>query len=435
MLSDNTPQNPLYNSTFTLYRVSPLYTGNTSLSDAATLSNHARHLRETLRGDALRGIYNAHFGSNETKDGELQDCEWRLLGREGTLIGQHGAHGAAEGGGEDDVNDEDAGKRGGTGAEEGRGIHIEFRYPRTTHTAILLRSSAEGAAQKQVEHPGFTSLPLLLLRLPAAVRDRVIEYLETSFDCHIAPLRLRSEFLALSLERVLPRSEEMDASNEEARSPEGVTSNVGDVRIQLCFPTATPSLKNLDITIAAEDVSGFYKQGREILAAERQATRTSGTLNTHQSRGGKDKRGKPAGPFTAALVLYLKKHLALDLDHPGVTISKVACAPFALDNQGKVKIFFHPPSATSTPKPANQSWRLGLLDALVQEAKGRGLLSVTEKVGEKRPLEVTAQATAGAEKRRKVARGATEEVELVERAGVPDEPPPPYEEVDPARGR
>ncbi|KAJ9636675.1 hypothetical protein H2199_007668 [Coniosporium tulheliwenetii] len=220
----------------------------------------------------------------------------------------------------------------------------------------------------------------------------------------------------------------MDASNEEARSPEGVTSNVGDVRIQLCFPTATPSLKNLDITIAAEDVSGFYKQGREILAAERQATRTSGTLNTHQSRGGKDKRASPLG-------LSPQPSCSLDLDHPGVTISKVACAPFALDNQGKVKIFFHPPSATSTPKPANQSWRLGLLDALVQEAKGRGLLSVTEKVGEKRPLEVTAQATAGAEKRRKVARGATEEVELVERAGVPDEPPPPYEEVDPARGR
>ncbi|EON69220.1 hypothetical protein W97_08479 [Coniosporium apollinis CBS 100218] len=435
MLSDTTSQNPLYNSTFTLYRVSPLYTGNASLFDATTLSTHAHRLRETLRGDALRGIYDGDLGGSEAKEGELQECRWRLLGREGTVLGQEVPREPAGREGEHEQDDDEgASGRAGTTIREARGIHIELRYPRATHTGILLRSSDEGIPT-HVEHPGFISLPLLLLRLPAAVRDKMIEYLETSFDCRIAPLRLRSDFLASSLEGVLSRNERTDPSDSETAARDGESRAVGDVRIQLCFPSATPSLKNLDVTIAADDVSGFCKQGREISAAEKQTRQTSRTLSMQHSGREKDERSNPTGPFTAALSLYLKKHLALDLSHPGVVLSKVACTPFALDSQGKIKIFSPSSSTTTSPNPASQSWRLRFLDTLVQEAKGRGLLSVSEKTGEKRPLEATAQAVAGTEKRRKVARGATEEVELVERAGVPDEPPPPYEEVDPARGR
>lgn len=434
---DDAPQNPLYSSTYTLYRVSPLYTGDASLLDAATLGTHARRLRDVLSGDALRGMYDGELGSNSMKDGELQSCEWRILERECVWTQRGGQQGRSNNARDDD-GDGIGGHGGAASAEEARGIHIELRYPRATHTAVLLRASPQRSGTQETEHPGFTSLPLLLLRLPAAIRSKVIEYLETSFDCRIAPLRLRSEFLTSGLEGALERAGRKTAPGREEESQGEEATDVGNVQIQLCFAPAAPSLKNLDITIAAEDVPGFWQRGREILAAEERRARSQNPVrDTQQVKESKDARNRIAGPFTAALSRYLKEHTTLYLEHAGVAVSKVACKAFALDSQGKVKIFAPLESRTATAEEtASQPWTLEFIDRLVQEAEGGRLLSVTEKAREKRPLEVTGQATARAEKRRKVRRGETEEVdELTEMSGVPSEPPPPYEEVDPARGR
>lgn len=71
-----------------------------------------------------------------------------------------------------------------------------------------------------------------------------------------------------------------------------------------------------------------------------------------------DDFGSAPQPFTDALAQYVLQHLALDMFHPAVRITKVACGGFVL-SEGRIKIFGLPSSA--------RAW--GVLDVLLEKSR------------------------------------------------------------------
>ncbi|KAK3061221.1 hypothetical protein LTS18_006757 [Coniosporium uncinatum] len=201
-------------------------------------------------------------------------------------------------------------------------------------------------------------------------------------------------------------------------APGDLQSIVKAVQVQLSFPSVTAALRNLDITIVKEDVDGFLQQGQALLSASPNQEPSSQT------------------PFRASLSAYLKAHLALSLNHPAVKITKLACGPFALSGDGKIKLF--------QPQPGNSSLEAamqGFYRTLLEQAGGGTLLEkVDSSVGKgKRTADLAGSALLREEQEAKKKRlgeserrvGVEEERER-EREQIPVDPPPPYQEVDPA---
>jgi len=86
-------------------------------------------------------------------------------------------------------------------------------------------------------------------------------------------------------------------------STQSIQDVVRQVQVQLAFPSAAALLRHLDVTIAGRDVPAFVNRGKSL-------------------RNGKEK------PFTTAFTSYLRTHLALDLSHPKVHISRITCGSF-----------------------------------------------------------------------------------------------------------
>jgi hypothetical protein len=359
---------PLYNSTFTTYRTSPLYHGDASL--LTNLDLHARRLREVLAGDALR---TAQLGGLYMPSGSLESCTWKLLGDEDAW--ERAQERIAEGGEAAQLS-----------TAEVRGIAVEVRYEKATHSAILL-----GEANKTTITPGFTSMPLLLVRMPAPLRELFLNYLSTSFDTRISPMKLRSFFLTNMLEKIIDQTQYSSQDEDPSLSLAALKKGVG---IQLAFPSVVPHLKNLDISIASNDIPTFIARGKPL-------------WQQHQAQVNQT-MARPAspitGPFTSSLSAYLHNNVALTLDHPCVVVSKIVTGPFALAGEGKLKV-------TSTSSAALLFW-----DALIQEARRTGFDALTKAAGDSTILEDTA-----------VTRTLTRD------SSSSTEPPPPYELHDPAR--
>jgi hypothetical protein len=206
-------------------------------------------------------------------------------------------------------------------------------------------------------------------------------------------MRLRPSFLTAAAEGILNKT---TATGDEDPSfdLETLTKGVG---LQLSFPSASPHLKNLDISIPKDDIRGFLARGKQTW----QQHRAQQQAEAHW-------RSRPqsaiTGPFTAALSEYLNNHITMSLDNPGVTVSKVAIGPFALASEGKVKVL-------GSSLAAIDFW-----GSLVQEARGVSLEGFD-----------------------KIAALTTQKEAVEERQprptvdSVPTEPPPPYELYDPAR--
>ncbi|MBE7181842.1 MAG: hypothetical protein INR71_11665, partial [Terriglobus roseus] len=288
---------------------------------------------------------------------------------------------------------------------------------------------------------GFTSLPLLLVRMPAPLRDALVEYLSTAFDCRVSPLKLSSAFLSSSMELFLRRLGAKSSSGDSGALDKGV-------QVQLAFPTVAPALRNLDVSVPRDDIPGFLAHGHAL-------QRSVAACSTSRS-----------GPFTRALEYYMKHHLALDCSHPDVHVSKVVCGPLALSADGKIKLFAPQPlpgSEDGELSPSELATRdfyaslcalaggeTGSLAALARARAAAGLVDgevAAPKRGEKRVLrEVDLNAgTARTSKRRakSVEEAHVEEAEEMDvlatgspvakarLASVPVEPPPPYELHDP----
>lgn len=273
---------PLYNTTYTLHRLSPLH-AFPALASAIDLTHHAKSLLSILRGDVLRGVRvrdDADADDALGRAGRLKSVAWEAL----PPLGR-----------DDDDEDEDDDD---DDNFDPQGVVITFVYEKAVYTSLLLAAPSPSSASP------FTSLPLLLTRLPKSLRETLLAYLAATFDTLPSPLPLDSGALKNMLEAWL------------AADP-GPGKDV-----QLVFEAPVPSLKAITITVPRVDVARFVKRG-------------NGLHKAAEEQGGE-------GPFFTALRCYAGTAMGLDIAALGVM--KVACGGFVLGvgthgAAGKVKVF------------------------------------------------------------------------------------------------
>ena len=303
-INSDGPNLPLYNASFSLYRLSPLhFPAPTPPFAQSTLKTHARRFQESLKGNGLRGIH-ARLEENEevtARSGPLQECRWNLIQSEGSSteneILTRLSHGA-------------------DGLDVTEGIEIEVVYEEVKYNALML-GEANG---ERIHNDKEMHLPILLCRMPNATRGILLDYLSTAFDTHAETMKLTSQFLGNALEAFVG-----EAAKEEARNAIKI---VKDIQLKVAFkgPTA-PYLSSLDILVRRDDVPKFLEMGRML------------SNNGRGQMGPPANKKKTSGPFMSAVRQYISSHLALDMTHDDVSVSRVACGAFALGREGKAKIF------------------------------------------------------------------------------------------------
>ncbi|KAK8159468.1 kinetochore complex Sim4 subunit Fta1-domain-containing protein [Phyllosticta citrichinensis] len=332
---DPVPDYPLYNSTFSAYRISPLYHGSNPLLQSRSLRAHARRLKDMLRGDTLRGVDVGFLDVGDNR-GSLEDCTWDLIGDEESWERIHREN-------EDEEEPGEFTQSPIVKAHEARGVHVQLRYQKATYSALILRDPEKPSQSNLAD---FTPLPLLLVRMPSGVRDTFIDYLSTIFDARVAPLKLHSSFLSSTLETLLQQID-ADASID-------TVADVlkGPLQLQLSFPSifhaGTPALlRGIDIRIAQDDVPEFLSRGTQLVTADPSILHPQPSQHSYHSH-------PPAltGPFSAALSAYLSAHLALPLTHASIHVSKLVIPPLvALSSDAKVKLV-NPASAPASVRAA-----------------------------------------------------------------------------------
>jgi len=343
-------QYPLYNTTFSLYRVSPLYTGSDFSLNNATLSQHARRFRDILAGEVLGGV-RVGLGPDDNvlaRAGALQTVTWKLLLEEEAWAAEE----------ETDSGNEDTT----ISLAINRGMLVTVTYEKMAYRAVLLRARREGNFDETVDSAredddGFKHFPLLLSKLPGPLRETFVDYLSTTFDSRVSPLRLSSTYLTDTFEKYLADisigedGEVLDIA-ERSRSLRNVIKETA-VYLGFDLPDGSASLKGIDIQIAREDLPRIITKGKQV-------ARTGGD-----------------NPFLNALTTYIKAHLALNMADERVKIVRIACGAFVLGGEGRVKIT-QPLSNTDGDSPQSRATRR-MVNDLISVASG-GALSRDEGV-------------------------------------------------------
>ncbi|KAF2727518.1 hypothetical protein EJ04DRAFT_451171 [Polyplosphaeria fusca] len=329
------PVYPLFNNTYRLYRVSPLHHGGNPLLSERALRTHAKRLRDQLKGDNVRGVQ-VDFGTIEGAMpalGPLELCQWDMLGDEDAWIDRHRQ-----------LLDPDASQLSSVVApDRARGIEISLEYDgKHEYNALLLRDPDSTRSPS-----GFTSLPLLMVKMPAPIRDVFLNYLRTSFDAHVTPLKLAPTFLTNTLEAFLRHL-------AAPTSTQSIPDVIRQLQLQLSFPAAAPYLRHIDVSISGLEIAEFVKRGKLL------------------------QRGTEA-PFATSMQTYISRHLALDLSHVGSQISRIICNPFTIQTD-RIKIMN--PDITvdasfsdESNAPDGSSSQLAVQElyaSLVKEATGSG---------------------------------------------------------------
>lgn len=333
------PPYPLYNRTYNLYRLSPLHHGDAPLLGGSALSLHAKRLKEQLKGDSVRGVQVDFAAADDTaRLGPLEECSWEILGDEDAWIDHYRQ-----------ILEPEASQISVVTPEQARGLQVSLEYEKQSYNALLLRDPAATSSPD-----GFTSLPLLLVKMPGPVREIFLHYIRTTFDAHVAPLKLPSSFVTTSLETYFRH---LSAST----STQKIQDVIRQLHVQLSFLNTAALLKHVEITIAGSDVPGLVNRGKLL-------------------------RDGSSNPFTTALSIYVGKHLALDITHPKVQISRISCNSFSLGTE-RLKLSAPEPlqdTSFSDEGPASQDVSAGqlaveeLYTSLVREATGSGKFSSEE---------------------------------------------------------
>lgn len=335
-------QYPLYNTTFSLHRVSPLYIGTHLQLNNVKLREHARQFRDILAGEVLRGVRIGLAPEHDTlaRVGALQTVTWRLLPEEEAWATE-----------ETQVDSDDTT----TVLTSSRGMLVTVTYEKMAYKAILLRddrtSDADttiGSVREGMEE--FQHFPLLLSKMPGPLRETFTDYLSTTFDTRISPLHLSSEYLTDTFEHYIS-----DLSNDEDGELMDMIDRSRTLRtiiketlfvIGLDLPST--SLKTIDISIAREDLPRMIARGKKL---------------------GRQSDGE--SPFLDALAAYITGHMALDMRHEGVKIVRIACGAFVLGAEGKIKLT-QPTSGEDDISPQRRAMRR-LINDLVSTAIGGSL--------------------------------------------------------------
>ncbi len=344
-------QYPLYNTTFSLYRVSPLYTGSYFSLNNATLSRHARQFRDILAGEVLRGV-RVGLGPDDNvlaRAGALQTVTWKLLPEEEAWAAEEETYS-----GNEDTT---------TSLAINRGMLLTVTYEKMAYRAILLRARREGNFDETVDSAkdddddGFKHFPLLLSKMPGPLRETFADYLCTTFDSRVSPLRLSSAYLTNTFEKYLADisigedGEALDVA-ERSRSLRNFIKETA-VYLGVNLPDGSVSLKGIDIQIAREDLPKIITKGKQL-------ARTGGD-----------------NPFLNALTTYIKAHLALNIADERIKIIRIACGAFVLGGEGRVKIT-QPLSTAGGDRPQSRATRR-LVNDFISVASG-GALSRDEGI-------------------------------------------------------
>ncbi|TGO15337.1 hypothetical protein BTUL_0041g00210 [Botrytis tulipae] len=329
-------QYPLYNTTFTLHRASPLYIGDQPLNNS-TLQVHARRLRDILAGDVLRGVRVGLGSEDDTlaRVGALQAVVWRIFKVESEWAVEDTTGEALDESVFESTNN--------------RGILVEVNYEKAKYTAIILRTTSEDDMDDSImdnsDQAGFLRLPLILTRMPLSLRETFIHYICRIFDTRVSALKLEGKQLMESFEKYTSNSINSDATTEERQI--SIQKIIKEVQISVGFdiPGGSAALKTIEIHISREDLPRMLARGNKIT---------------------KDK-----SPFMAALKTYVKAHLALDLGHEKVKIVKIACGSFVL-GEGRLKLT--QPSSGEHEDDGQDRATTQLLNSLVNIASERGIL-------------------------------------------------------------
>ncbi|KAL7897503.1 kinetochore complex Sim4 subunit Fta1 domain-containing protein [Trichoderma sp. SZMC 28014] len=356
-----------FNTTFSTHRVSPLFIGAQKL-DQAGLDRLAHRLRDTLVGDVVRGV---QIGLEATDTpmgqvGPLKAVTFRWF-QAADILGDKAENW-------EELSD-----------EQKRGLWVEMRHENAAYVALLLPGFSPSHQGSSINTPAakswnmgfdapdmgeadgsqFLRLPLLLLRMPQALKAVIGEWLSTTFDCRVTKLNLGTRTLVGVLESWIPHTGLPRADsdlvltlgfNAPLTDPgrEAVLRLDGDFDEDEDEAEATePGLRSMEISISASDLRRFLRAG-EALQKSKQTTSNTGrgtALWEHDDR----ERRRLAGshiddgwgwlknkdgykyPLMEALASHLNHHMALNLFHPSVRVIQVSCGGFVL-SQSRIKI-------------------------------------------------------------------------------------------------
>ena len=353
---------PFYNTTFSAHRVSPLYLGNEPLTEGR-LQILSQRLRDRLVGDVVRGVEVGLILNGEgpalARAGSLEKVEMEWVSVASVLaLSRSNLEALSKGGNVENLREKKA-------------LHIMLRYELASCTALLLPPFGRGADKKpEAEKTKFTisvsngademdwepadgqtqflDLPLMLMRMPPALKAVIADFLATTFDCRVSPMRLGTRSLIGSWESWIRSA--------------GVPTEgplVKDMVLTLGFHVSTPEsdskedsedhtlgLKTIDIIIPGTELSKFVSAGQQLSKPQAPSTDWGWESDLKKRRElagrlyeeGWEWRSDKKQPFTEALGAYMNDHLALNLFHPGVRVVKIACGGFAM-SESRLKVF------------------------------------------------------------------------------------------------
>ncbi|VUC32240.1 unnamed protein product [Clonostachys rosea] len=340
---------PFFNTTFSTHSVSPLYIGPGGLTPVR-LELLGRRLRDVLVGDVVRGIQ-IGLESSLTPGGQvgpLRSVKLQWFDAKAVLGSATDSQG--EGSAWEELSD-----------EEKRGLWIQIRHENAAYVAILMPGSAgqgelgrsswemyPGQEQtgKKLDNDNFLRLPLLLLRMPAALKNVIGEWLATTFDCRVSRLALGTRTITAVWE---------DWIQTVGLSPRGP-----DFVITLGFNAPLPDpdqsddeektstqsgLRTMDIMIQPKDLQRLVRVGKTLEKKKtdaawendpRERRRLAGP-NNDNGWAWRFEEGAPSQPFLEALATYINHHLALNMFHPSVRVEQISCGGFVL-GQSRLKV-------------------------------------------------------------------------------------------------
>lgn len=299
-----TSSSELFNTSWTLHRLSPLHHGKdceTLLDNSTALKVYATRLRDQLTGDVLAGLHaSATVADNDglSKTGALRQCHWLQITT-------------------DSSSDQRA---------SFPGILVRLEYENITYKAALL-ADPEKDSRSGDRREGSTSLPLLLTKFPAALRQTFISFLSANFDAYCSSLRLPPSFLCSGMESFIAG---LRGTGSRESAIGIIEETIKDLQLTLSFSTSiAPELRSLNVNIPRSSLNDFLQE------------------DSGNSKARKLKQ-KSRSPFIPNLSSYLENHLAMKLDMDGsaqtqgaerhVRLSKVACSAFVLGSDGRMKL-------------------------------------------------------------------------------------------------
>ncbi|KAH7171350.1 kinetochore complex Sim4 subunit Fta1-domain-containing protein [Dactylonectria macrodidyma] len=322
---------PFFNTTFSTHRVSPLHVSPEGLTPGR-LEVLSRRLRDVLVGDVVRGIQ-VGLQATETSSGQVGPLKAVQLQwfQANTILGG-------------DVENQSQ-----------WGLWIDIRHENAAYAGLLLPGLSTSSADDTTPDTqgNFLQLPLLLLRMPAALKNVVTDWLAATFDCRVGRMTIGTKTILGVWESWV---EAVGIKNSGPDFTVTLAFNVplsaiGDATIEdsedevVQDPTA-PGLRSMDITISPQDLRRFARAGASMQPLKKDTLdpweddpRERRRLAGGNSDDGWAWRANDAKthPFTEALGRYLSHHLALDLFHPSVRVTQISCSGFVL-GQSRLKI-------------------------------------------------------------------------------------------------